>query len=170
MLKPSGGDATILGGSIRLNRKLPLGYCPQTNALDPYLTPTEHLAFFARLDGLTGKGLHDTVVKNIDRLGLEIHRDKLSSALSGGNKRKLNTALALVGEPRLVLLDEPTSGMDPRARRFLWQCVQNCVMEGRCVILTSHSMEECQSLCTRLSILVNGRFRCLGTCQHLKKK
>lgn len=88
----------------------------------------------------------------------------------GGNKRKVNTAIALLGDPTVVLLDEPTSGMDVRARRFLWNCILDVVQEGRCVILTTHSMEECQALCTQISIMVHGKLTCFGSCTHLKHK
>ena len=89
---------------------------------------------------------------------------------SGGNKRKLSTAIALVGNPPIVLLDEPTTGMDPTTRRYLWDVVIGVIKEGRSVVLTSHSMEECEALCTRLAIMVNGSFKCLGSIQHLKNK
>lgn len=70
----------------------------------------------------------------------------------------------------LMIQDEPTSGMDPKARRFLWSCIQDIIKGGGCVILTSHSMEECQALCTKLTVMVSGTFRCFGTSQHLKEK
>lgn len=70
----------------------------------------------------------------------------------------------------MVFLDEPTTGMDPKARRFLWNCALSVIKEGRSVVLTSHSMEECEALCTRMAIMVNGRFRCLGSVQHLKNR
>ena len=123
---------------------------------------------------------------------------------SGGNKRKLSTAIALVGNPPILLLDEPTTGMDPATRRFLWDALTDVIRDGRSVILTSHrlelrylelsiliphhpfcmslfvlpfclsvylsSMEECEALCTRLAIMVNGVFKCLGSVQHLKSK
>ena len=89
---------------------------------------------------------------------------------SGGNKRKLSTAIALVGNPPIVLLDEPTTGMDPTTRRHLWDVLTGIVQEGRSIVLTSHSMEECEALCTRLAIMVNGSFKCLGSIQHLKNK
>jgi len=89
---------------------------------------------------------------------------------SGGNKRKLSTAIALVGDPRVICLDEPTSGMDAKARRLLWNDILSLIKENRIVILTSHSMEECEALCTRLVIMVNGEFKCLGSPQHLKSK
>ena len=75
-----------------------------------------------------------------------------------------------MGNPSIVFLDEPTSGMDPGARRFLWNTVLEMVRGGQAVVLTSHSMEECEALCSRLGIMVNGQFKCLGSIQHLKTR
>ena len=88
----------------------------------------------------------------------------------GGNKRKLSTAIALVGNPPVVFLDEPTSGMDPGARRHLWNTLSDILKSGKSIVLTSHSMEECEALCTRLVIMVNGKFKCVGSVQHLKSR
>lgn len=107
---------------------------------------------------------------SIQSLGLSLYADCLAGTYSGGNKRKLSTAMALIGCPPLVLLDEPTTGMDPHARRMLWNSVVSIIREGRAVVLSSHSMEECEALCTRLAIMVKGTFQCLGTIQHLKSK
>lgn len=106
----------------------------------------------------------------IQSLGLSLYADRLVGTYSGGNKRKLSTAIALIGCPPLLLLDEPTTGMDPQARRMLWNTIVSIIREGRAVVLTSHSMEECEALCTRLAIMVKGAFQCLGTIQHLKYK
>jgi ABC-type multidrug transport system ATPase subunit len=96
---------------------------------------------------------------------------KTVGSLSLGNKRKLSTALAFVGNPSVVLLDEPTSGMDPVSRRNLWQEIINLTRRKNCsVLLTSHSMEEVQVLSTRLAIMVEGKFKCMGSVQHLKTK
>lgn len=84
--------------------------------------------------------------------------------------RKLSTAISLIGAPPVIFLDEPTTGMDPKAKRFLWNCIVSVTKEGRAVVLTSHSMEECEALCTRMAIMVNGRFQCLGSVQHLKNR
>ncbi|BES89471.1 ATP-Hypothetical protein cassette sub-family A ABC1 member [Nesidiocoris tenuis] len=172
--RPTGGEATvggfsIHGGSINDVRAL-LGYCPQFDALDPLLTPYEHLVFYARVRNIPSDALQTRVDRLIRRMALGHYRNRLAGDLSGGNKRKLSTAIALLGNPPLVFLDEPTTGMDPKARRFLWNCISDVVKEGGCVILTSHSMEECQALCTRLTIMVNGQFTCLGSSQHLKNK
>lgn len=88
---------------------------------------------------------------------------------SGGNKRKLSVAIALIGSPKCVFLDEPSTGMDPVSRRFMWDFISE-TMANRAVILTTHSMEECEALCSRISILVYGRLRCIGSSQHLKNR
>uniref|UniRef100_A0A8D3EE15 ABC transporter domain-containing protein n=1 Tax=Scophthalmus maximus TaxID=52904 RepID=A0A8D3EE15_SCOMX len=106
----------------------------------------------------------------IRKLGLVKYVDKSAGSYSGGNMRKLSTAIALIGGPPVVFLDEPTTGMDPKARRALWNTILSIIKEGRSVVLTSHSMEECEALCTRMAIMVNGRFRCLGSVQHLKNR
>lgn len=103
-------------------------------------------------------------------MNLTEYANRCAGGFSGGNKRKLSTAIALVGNPPIIFLDEPTTGMDPKARRFLWDIITGIVKEGRTVILTSHSMEECESLCSRVAIMVNGQFKCLGSPQHLKCK
>ncbi|XP_059170024.1 phospholipid-transporting ATPase ABCA3-like [Physella acuta] len=87
-----------------------------------------------------------------------------------GNKRKLSTALAVIGDPQFVMLDEPTSGMDAMAKRAIWDLLQNVRSLGSTLVLTSHSMEECELLCTRLTIMVGGKLMCLGSPQHLKTK
>jgi len=89
---------------------------------------------------------------------------------SGGNKRKLSSAVAFIGQPHTVILDEPTSGMDASARRYLWNVIKRAGDIGTTVILTTHSMEESEALCSRLGIMVNGQFQCLGNPQHLKAK
>uniref|UniRef100_A0A8C1IGH6 ATP-binding cassette, sub-family A (ABC1), member 4a n=1 Tax=Cyprinus carpio TaxID=7962 RepID=A0A8C1IGH6_CYPCA len=122
----------------------------------------EHLHLYARLRGVAEWG--------IQKLGLFEYAGCTAGTYSGGNKRKLSTAIAMIGCPALLLLDEPTTGMDPHSRRFLWNSIMSVIQGGRAVVLTSHSMEECEALCTRLAIMVNGTFKCLGTIQHLKYK
>ncbi|ODN05472.1 ATP-binding cassette sub-family A member 3, partial [Orchesella cincta] len=167
------GDAFIDTKSVKTDIKKVqrvLGYCPQFDALIPELTGRETIRLFARLRGVAEEKIDHLV----DVLGANLlfteHMEKPCGTYSGGNKRKLSTALALVGNPPIVFLDEPTTGMDPVARRHLWNTISNIREAGTSVVLTSHSMEECEALCTRLAIMVNGRFRCLGATQHLKNK
>ncbi|XP_035141708.3 phospholipid-transporting ATPase ABCA7 isoform X4 [Callithrix jacchus] len=167
----SGGEAVLAGHSVAQEPSaahLSMGYCPQSDAIFELLTGREHLELFARLRGVPEAQVARTAGLGLARLGLSWYADRPAGTYSGGNKRKLATAVALVGDPAVVFLDEPTTGMDPSARRFLWNSLLAVVREGRSVILTSHSMEECEALCSRLAIMVNGRFRCLGSAQHLK--
>uniref|UniRef100_A0A669R2D0 ATP binding cassette subfamily A member 4 n=1 Tax=Phasianus colchicus TaxID=9054 RepID=A0A669R2D0_PHACC len=161
------GDAIVAGNSVLThisNVHQNMGYCPQFDALDDLLTGREHLYLYARLRGVP------VAEWGIQKLGLPMYADQLAGTYSGGNKRKLSTAIALIGCPPLVLLDEPTTGMDPQSRRLLWDSIVSVLRDGRAVVLTSHSMEECEALCTRLAIMVKGTFKCLGTIQQLKYK
>ncbi|KAL8202962.1 UNVERIFIED_CONTAM: ATP-binding cassette sub- A member 1 [Gekko kuhli] len=169
----TGGDAFLKGNSILSNIQevhQNMGYCPQFDAITELLTGREHLEFFALLRGVPEKEVCKVGEWAVRKLGLVKYADKYADCYSGGNKRKLSTAIALIGGPPVVFLDEPTTGMDPKARRFLWNCALSVIKEGRSVVLTSHSMEECEALCTRMAIMVNGRFRCLGSVQHLKNR
>ncbi|XP_051552216.1 ATP-binding cassette sub-family A member 2-like isoform X2 [Myxocyprinus asiaticus] len=169
----TGGEAFIQGQSILrelLRVQQSIGYCPQFDALFDDLTAREHLELYTRLRGIPWKDEERVVQWALEKLELSKDADKPAGTYSGGNKRKLSTAIALIGYPSLIFLDEPTTGMDPKARRFLWNLILDIIKTGRSVVLTSHSMEECEALCTRLGIMVNGRFKCLGSIQHLKNR
>ncbi|CAD7686116.1 unnamed protein product [Nyctereutes procyonoides] len=147
-----------------------VGYCPQEDALDDLVSVEEHLYFYARIHGIPEKDIKETVHKLLRRLHLMPYKDRATSLCSYGTKRKLSTALALIGKPSILLLDEPSSGMDPKSKRHLWKIISEEVQNKCSVILTSHSMEECEALCTRLAIMVNGRFQCIGSLQHIKSR
>ncbi|XP_024118032.1 retinal-specific phospholipid-transporting ATPase ABCA4 [Oryzias melastigma] len=169
----SSGEASVAGYSILtqiLDVHQNMGYCPQFDAIDELLTGMEHLYLYARLRGVPESEISRVAEWGIRKLGLTEYASCCAGAYSGGNRRKLSTAIAMIGCPALVLLDEPTTGMDPHSRRFLWNAIMSVIQDGRAVVLTSHSMEECEALCTRLAIMVNGTFQCLGTIQHLKYK
>jgi len=95
-----------------------------------------------------------------------------AQTLSGGNKRKLQCAIALIGNPPIVLLDEPSTGVDPQAKRFMWTIIQNISTRNKksTVVLTTHSMDEAEALCPKIGIMVEGRFKCFGSAQYLKNK
>ncbi|XP_046356645.2 phospholipid-transporting ATPase ABCA3-like isoform X2 [Haliotis rufescens] len=147
-----------------------MGYCPQFDALIDQMTGRETLTMYARLKGVPESCIKGVCDNLLDIMMLRQYSDKATSEYSGGNKRKLSTAIALVGDPAFIMLDEPSTGMDPKARRQLWNVLSKVRECGRTLVLTSHSMEECDALCTRIAIMVNGRFMCLGTPQHLKTK
>ncbi|XP_075038451.1 retinal-specific phospholipid-transporting ATPase ABCA4 isoform X2 [Mixophyes fleayi] len=172
-IEVTSGNATVAGYSILsdiADVHQNMGYCPQFDAIDELLTGREHLQLYGRLRGVPEDEVDKVADWGIEKLGLKRYADQPVGTYSGGNKRKLSTAIALIGCPPVVLLDEPTTGMDPQSRRFLWNSILTIIKEGRSVVLTSHSMEECEALCTRLAIMVKGTFKCLGTIQHLKFK
>ncbi|OTF77724.1 hypothetical protein BLA29_011478, partial [Euroglyphus maynei] len=98
------------------------------------------------------------------------HIDRIVQEYSGGTKRKLSFAISIIGNPMITFLDEPTTGVDPVSRRGLWNAIRLVRSGGSSLVLTSHSMEECEALCDRLVIMVNGRIRCIGSPLHLKRK
>jgi ABC-type multidrug transport system ATPase subunit len=133
------------------------------------LNSYETLYFYGRIRGIKDEILVERVNSLIKQVGLTKHASFLSGTYSGGNKRKLSLAIALIGNPSLLILDEPSSGMDPYARRMMWTIISE-VGQSRSVLLTTHNMEECEALCSRISIMVAGKLKCIGTSQHLKKK
>eukprot|EP00040_Diaphanoeca_grandis_P036202 m.230022 g.230022 ORF g.230022 m.230022 type:complete len:1672 (+) comp33570_c0_seq1:40-5055(+) len=166
------GDAVIGGHSVKSN--LPsalreLGYCPQFSALYPFMTVQEHLKLFATLKGYSPIEVTERAKRFSKLLGITEYNKTQARNLSGGTQRKLSTAIALIVNPSVVLLDEPSTGMDPATRRFMWKIVQD-QSTGRATILTTHSMEEAEALCTTIAIMVSGKLRCLGSAQHLKTK
>ena len=174
-VEPTSGSIEIGAFDIRKDfnkiKKL-IGYCPQTNPIFEYMSVEENIDYFARIKGIPDTHRTKLVNKAIAQLDLESHRQKLAGALSGGNKRKLSVALAIVGSPPIILLDEPSAGMDPEARRFMWRVVGQIASDKTsAVILTTHSMEEAEALSSKMGIMVKGGiFKCFGTPQHIKDK
>ncbi|XP_014796249.1 PREDICTED: ATP-binding cassette sub-family A member 13 [Calidris pugnax] len=164
---PTGSEMDILSAS---SEGILIGYCPQQDALDELLTGWEHLHYYCTLRGIPKQDIRKVAEDLVNRLHLNAHADKLVRTYSAGTKRKLSTAVALVGKPQILLLDEPSSGMDPCSKRYLWKTILKEVQDGCAAVLTSHSMEECEALCTRLAIMVNGSFKCLGSPQHIKNR
>uniref|UniRef100_A0A452TYP3 ATP-binding cassette sub-family A member 3-like n=1 Tax=Ursus maritimus TaxID=29073 RepID=A0A452TYP3_URSMA len=172
------GEETVTSGDVFIEHvsnsrnqvKSRVGYCPQSDALLEYMTGREIMIMCARLWGVSEPQIQLYVNKWLSSMQLEPHADKLIRTYSGGTKRRLSTAIALMGKTSVVLLDEPSTGMDPVARRLLWDVVTWTRESGKAIIITSHRMEECDAFCTRLAIMVQGKFLCLGSPQHLKNK
>jgi len=170
---PTTGEAFIWSTQLSKSRRnflKQIGYCPQFDSIIPQLTGWELLSLMCRLRGVPANRINNEVRRWTNFLGIQQYIKRESGSYSGGNKRKLNVAMALVGEPQLIFLDEPSTGVDPVARRNLWKIIQKIQMNGQSIVLTSHSMEECEALCDRLAIMVNGQFQCFGTNSHLKNK
>ena len=136
------------------------------------MTVNENLEFYARIKGVKLELLDQLVNAMIIEMALEEYKNKLAGKLSGGNKRKLSVAISLLCNPQIVLLDEPSTGMDPEARRFMWSIIHKTSKKGNksSVIMTTHSMDEAETLCKRMGIMVNGEFVCLGKASQIKEK
>ncbi|CAG9831938.1 unnamed protein product [Diabrotica balteata] len=145
-----------------------LGYCPQYDAQWKDITVEEHLELYSRIRGVPDDFIEPTIDFYLTGLQLKEHKDKNAENCSGGTRRKLSYAMAMVGNPKIVLLDEPSTGMDPQSKRFLWDTILSNFRGSKGAILTTHSMEEADALCSRIGIMVKGELRCLGSTQHLK--
>lgn len=147
--------------------------CPQFDTLWPSLTPEEHLLFFTRLRGTVPQKKEREHVNELLQL-FELdgkRKNKLSKQLSGGMRRRLSVGIALAGDSKIVFLDEPSTGLDPRSRRLLWDIILKFREKGdRSIILTTHSMDEADVLCSRIGIMMRGQLRCVGTSLELKRK
>lgn len=169
----SAGDVFLGGHSVKTNMndaQQLMGYCPQFDGVLPQLTGIETLRIFSLIRGIEKGEIADVVDAMAANLAFTEHLRKPVATYSGGNKRKLSTALALLGDPELIFLDEPTTGIDPQSRRLVWNAINKARNTGQTVVITSHSMDECEALCTRIGIMVSGQFKCLGSVQHLKNK
>ena len=149
-----------------------IGYCPQFDALFENLTAREHIEFYADIKGIAPKDREQLVRAALTDQGLTEFEHVMSKNYSGGNKRKLSVAIAQIGSPEIIFLDEPSSGMDPQARRFMWNVISTIgsVKKQASIILTTHSMEEAEALSTKLAIMVEGNIKCIGAPQSLKEK
>lgn len=173
LFEPSGGNAFVGTKSIRDPDDLQIihqnmGVCPQHDVLWEDLTAREHLRFYGRLKGLVGKELQEEIDAVLEDVKLSFAANRRAGTYSGGMKRRLSVANTLIGSPRVVYLDEPSTGLDPSARRTLWDCITAAKGDGKSIVLTTHSMEEADALCDRLSIMARGKVRCVGKAAELK--
>ncbi|KAM0739824.1 hypothetical protein ACQRIT_005008 [Beauveria bassiana] len=163
-----GGDVFVENASVTKNRpaaRANLGVCPQFDAIDS-MTVVEHLQHYARIRGIADVDHQVTAV--IRAVGLEAYTGVMAHTLSGGNKRKLSLAIALTGNPSVILLDEPSSGLDAAAKRIMWRTLE-AIVPGRSILLTTHSMEEADTLATRAGIMAR-RMLALGGTEQLCQK
>ncbi|CAD7696947.1 unnamed protein product [Ostreobium quekettii] len=173
-MKPTSGSALINGMDIAQSMEQiydSMGVCPQHNLLWDTLTATEHLLFYGRLKGLTGAELKAAVADALKSVRLFANGvgNKLVKTYSGGMKRRLSVGISLIGDPKVVYLDEPSTGLDPASRRNLWGTVKR-ERKGKAIILTTHSMQEAGVLCDRVGIIVNGSLVAIGSPQRLTSR
>uniref|UniRef100_A0A6Q2Z9C1 ABC transporter domain-containing protein n=1 Tax=Esox lucius TaxID=8010 RepID=A0A6Q2Z9C1_ESOLU len=148
-----------------------VGYCPQVSPLWPRITLMEHLEVYAAVKGLHGQDVPGIIKRVVNALELKDHLHKKAKDLSAGIKRKLCFALSMLGNPQIVLLDEPSTGMDPKSKQRMWRSIRAAFKNRqRGAVLTTHYMEEAEAVCDRVAIMVSGRLRCIGSIQHLKGK
>ena len=169
LLAPDSGEVRIdgLGNPTIPAVRARLGVAPQSLALYDLLTAEENLRFFGEVYGLTGATLTARVAWSLDFVGLTDRRHDRVGTYSGGMKRRLNLAAAVVHNPDLLLLDEPTVGVDPQSRNRIFESIEALHREGRTVIYTTHYMEEAERLCDRIAIVDAGRLLALGTLAEL---
>ena len=167
---PTTGDVILSGHALRTD--LPaicrvIGVCPQFDVLYDALTPREHLTLFAALRGLHGTDILAEVEWLLVAVDLGGLADRPAGALSGGNRRKLSMALACVGTPPVLVLDEPSTGMDALTMRSMWRLIRK-LGERQTILLTTHSMEEAEEVASRVGVMASGRLLAIGSVQHLK--
>jgi len=168
--RPSGGDALLFGQSVRnqpRSVRQMIGVAPQKIALYPMLTAAENLRFFGRIYSIRRSALAGRVEELLHFIGLEDRANQRVATLSGGMQRRLNLALALVHRPKLILLDEPTAGVDPQSREQILRIVRGLRDSGNAILYTTHYMEEAEELCDRLGILSEGKLIAVGTLDAL---
>jgi ABC-2 type transport system ATP-binding protein len=173
LLTPSAGEIRLEGHVVRPGdqalRRL-IGIVPQELAIYDALTARENLTFFGELFGMGGKPLHDRVEQLLSAVGLENRADQRAGRFSGGMKRRLNLAVSLVHGPKLLLLDEPTVGVDPQSRALIFEEVRRLNESGLTIVYTSHYMEEVEALCNRVGIIDQGRLVACDTLGGLVQK
>lgn len=170
LLEGDAGEVTVNGERITTRStagKGDIGLVPQDLAIYPDLTGAENLSFFGRLYGMGGDGLPRRVAQVLEVIGLADRRDDLVKEYSGGMKRRLNIGIGLLHEPQLLILDEPTVGVDPQSRNAILESVESLSDEGMAVLYTTHYMEEAERLCDRVAIIDEGKVQAEGTRREL---
>ncbi len=189
LLGPNGAGKTTLlrilagileesEGTVRIDRYNPrsieakrlTGYCPQESIVYDDHTALENLMFYASLYDIPGGEARKRAMRLLKLVGLDDKADVRVGKFSGGMKKRLNLAVSLVNEPKVVILDEPTTGLDPAIRRELWDLIKGLKDEGRAILIATHYMEEAEYLCDRVAIMDRGRIASLGTPDELKRR
>ncbi|MBX3648142.1 MAG: ATP-binding cassette domain-containing protein [Rhodocyclaceae bacterium] len=167
---PDAGEVRLSGlpvPSRAREARMRVGIVPQMDNLDPDFTAAENLLVYGRYFGLAERAVRARIPHLLDFAGLAGRAEAKISALSGGMKRRLTLARALVNDPDLLILDEPTTGLDPQARHLIWERLKQLLQQGKTVLLTTHFMDEAERLCHRLAIMDSGRFIAQGSPREL---
>jgi ABC-2 type transport system ATP-binding protein len=172
LLKPDAGTITLDGKTNPglIDVRMSLGVVPQTLAIYEELSAEDNLRFFGRIYGLSGRKLKERVSNCLKIAGLTQRRKERVSKYSGGMKRRLNMVCSLLHEPPILLLDEPTVGVDPQSRNLIFDTIEDIKKQGRTIIYTTHYMEEAQRLCEKVAILDHGKILDLDTVENLITK
>ena len=171
LIHPTDGDIEIMGTNIKKDSreiKKKIGLVPQNIALYKDFTAYENIKFFAELYGLKGAMLKQRINEALEFTGLMDVKDKKAKTYSGGMQRRLNIACALVHKPQIIIMDEPTVGIDPQSRNHIMNAVKKLNEEGTTIIYTTHYMEEAEALCSKIAIIDKGKIIVEGTKEELK--
>jgi ABC-2 type transport system ATP-binding protein len=169
-VQPDSGSVTIFGKAAPAgdtNARAEVGVVPQEIALYPNLSSHENLTVFGRYLGLSGKALDDAITRSLDWAALSDRKTEPVKSFSGGMKRRLNMAVGVLHRPRVLLLDEPTVGVDPQSRERIYQMIESLRADGVSLIYTTHYMEEAERLCDRIAVIDSGRVIATGTKDEL---
>lgn len=172
LFPPTSGEAYIYGRSIHTEMndiRRSMGVCPQHDILWNEMSAVEHLELFARLKNIPSHLRNSIIAEKLEMVKLTKVGNNRVGSYSGGMKRRLSVAISSIGEPNIIFLDEPTTGMDPVSRRHVWELIEE-LKHNRVIILTTHSMEEADVLADRIGIMAHGKLRCIGNSLHLKTK
>jgi lipooligosaccharide transport system ATP-binding protein len=170
LIEPDAGEIELLGEPVprrAREARVRVGVVPQSDNLDPDFTVAENLLVYGRYFGMAPRDIEARIPPLLEFAGLTGRADAKISALSGGMKRRLTLARALVNDPQLLFLDEPTTGLDPQARHLIWERLRRLTQEGKTLVLTTHFMEEAERLCQRLAIMDHGRIISQGSPRSL---
>ena len=173
LLEPSEGSATVDGHDVVFDpegvREV-IGVCPQEPAFYPHLTGKENVMFMGDMHLVPKDVLKERLKSLVEKIDMQDHIDRRAKKYSGGMIRRISMLMALISDPKIALLDEPTVAMDPKSRRAVWEFIRELKEKGKTVILTTHYMEEAQELCDRVAIIDEGILIELGSPEELMKK
>lgn len=173
LVKPTSGTVKVAGYNVQKEAQKihqMIGVCPQDTAITTYLTGRENAELFGKLYGMPKQEIKSRVNELLKKMGLIDDANRRAGNYSGGMKRRLNLIMALVHDPEILFLDEPTVGMDPQSRLAVWDFIREVKKRGKTILLTTHHMEEAEQMCDRVGIIDHGKLIALGAPKQLNEK